>query len=69
MVFALVLERIVWGTTPPAESLFGSALIIWSAIWVSLQKNKPVVSTTTKQKVAVDEESSPLLRNGASAEE
>ncbi|OTA95653.1 hypothetical protein M434DRAFT_378516 [Hypoxylon sp. CO27-5] len=60
MVFALILERVIWGTTPPVESLFGSALIIGSAIWVSLQKNK----TPTPQKVvAVDEEQS-LLGNG-----
>ncbi|KAI0138736.1 hypothetical protein F4776DRAFT_663104 [Hypoxylon sp. NC0597] len=61
MVFALILERVVWGTTPPVESLFGSALIIGSAIWVSLQKNK----TPSPQKaVAVDEEQS-LLGNDA----
>ncbi|KAI0114712.1 hypothetical protein F4814DRAFT_290515 [Daldinia grandis] len=57
MVFALILERVVWGTTPPVESLFGSALIIGSVIWVSLQKSK----TTTKQKaLAIDEERSLL---------
>ncbi|OTB07925.1 hypothetical protein M426DRAFT_317432 [Hypoxylon sp. CI-4A] len=56
MVFALILERVVWGTTPPVESLFGSVLIIGSAIWVSLQKSK----TPTKQKPLVDEESSLL---------
>ncbi|KAI1410637.1 hypothetical protein F5Y13DRAFT_167602 [Hypoxylon sp. FL1857] len=64
MVFALILERVVWGTTPPAESLFGSALIIGSAIWVSLQKNK---TPTTQKAVAVDEEQS-LLRAGASTD-
>ncbi|KAI1143712.1 hypothetical protein F5Y05DRAFT_3720 [Hypoxylon sp. FL0543] len=57
MVFALILERVVWGTTPPVESLFGSALIIGSAIWVSLQKNKP---PTPPPAVAVDEEQSLL---------
>ncbi|KAI1763066.1 hypothetical protein GGR53DRAFT_388051 [Hypoxylon sp. FL1150] len=65
MVFALVLERIVWGTTPPAESLFGSALIIGSAIWVSLQKNK---TAPTKESV-VDEEQSLLGAAATPAEE
>ncbi|KAF5548693.1 transport protein [Fusarium mexicanum] len=41
MVFALIIERIVWGTTPPITSFVGSALIIGSAIWVSLQKKAP----------------------------
>lgn len=57
MVFALIIERVVWGTTPPIESLFGSALIIGSAIWVSLQKNKP---PTEKKDLVVDEERSLL---------
>ncbi|KAI0840361.1 hypothetical protein F5Y06DRAFT_238224 [Hypoxylon sp. FL0890] len=57
MVFALILERVVWGTTPPVESLFGSALIIGSAIWVSLQKSK---TPTTQPAVTVDEEQSLL---------
>ncbi|XXH04472.1 hypothetical protein Hte_010888 [Hypoxylon texense] len=66
MVFALVLERVVWGTTPPAESLFGSALIIGSAIWVSLQKNKVAAN---KKEPVVDEERSLLGAAAAPAEE
>ncbi|KAI5860492.1 hypothetical protein GGS23DRAFT_580348 [Durotheca rogersii] len=58
MVFALILERIVWGTTPPPESLFGSGLIIGSAIWVSLQKTK---ATTAPQKEPVPDEERSLL--------
>ncbi|KAI1402860.1 hypothetical protein F4819DRAFT_507150 [Hypoxylon fuscum] len=66
MVFALILERIVWGTTPPVESLLGSAMIIGSAIWVSLQKNK----TATKQNaLVIDEERSLLGAAGAPAED
>ncbi|KAI0844827.1 hypothetical protein F5Y00DRAFT_247775 [Daldinia vernicosa] len=64
MVFALILERVVWGTTPPAESLFGSALIIGSAIWVSLQKNK----AATKQKALVVDEERSLLGADAPTE-
>ncbi|KAI1378483.1 hypothetical protein F4677DRAFT_397006 [Hypoxylon crocopeplum] len=65
MVFALVLERMVWGTTPPVESLFGSTLIIGSAVWVSLQKNK---SGAEQKAVAINEEQS-LLRAGAPTED
>ncbi|KAH7139700.1 hypothetical protein B0J13DRAFT_504971 [Dactylonectria estremocensis] len=52
MVFALVIERVVWGTTPPLTSFLGSALIIGAAIWVSLQKKAPV----EPKKPAADEE-------------
>ncbi|KAI2615265.1 EamA-like transporter family-domain-containing protein [Hypoxylon sp. NC1633] len=65
MVFALVLERVVWGTTPPIESLFGSALIISSAIWVSLQRNKPA----TKHIAAVSDEEQSLLGDSTPTED
>ncbi|KAJ1326921.1 U3 small nucleolar RNA-associated protein 25 [Microdochium nivale] len=42
LVFTLVVERVIWGTTPPPISLAGSALIIGAAIWISLQKNSAV---------------------------
>ncbi|KAI2785578.1 hypothetical protein F4815DRAFT_453250 [Daldinia loculata] len=64
MVFALILERVVWGTTPPVESLFGSALIIGSAIWVSLQKSK----TATEHKALVVDEERSLLGADAPTE-
>ncbi|KAF4448673.1 hypothetical protein F53441_7926 [Fusarium austroafricanum] len=51
MVFALIIERVVWGTTPPLTSFIGSALIIGSAIWVTLQKKAPV-----EQRPILDEE-------------
>ncbi|KAF2636246.1 hypothetical protein P280DRAFT_435399 [Massarina eburnea CBS 473.64] len=54
LVFALVIERVIWGTTPPFQSLAGAALIIGAAIWISLQKNDPV---TEERKGPVDEES------------
>ncbi|KAH8885601.1 hypothetical protein GQ53DRAFT_695486, partial [Thozetella sp. PMI_491] len=38
LVFALIFERVIWGTTPPFASFLGGALIIGAAIWVSLQK-------------------------------
>jgi drug/metabolite transporter (DMT)-like permease len=62
LVFALILERVIWGTTPPVESFFGAALIIGAAIWVSLQKNAAAVGQQKKAN-AVDEESSLLDSN------
>ncbi|RYO86601.1 hypothetical protein DL764_008991 [Monosporascus ibericus] len=61
MVFALVVERVVWGTTPPPLSLIGAVLIIGAAIWLSLQKNHPPVA---QQKPVADEESSLLGSQG-----
>ena len=57
LVFALVIERVIWGTTPPLESFFGAALIISAAIWISLQKNPAVQQ---KKPEVVDEESALL---------
>jgi drug/metabolite transporter (DMT)-like permease len=57
LVFALVIERVIWGTTPPLESFFGAALIISAAIWISLQKNSAVQQ---KKPEVVDEESALL---------
>jgi drug/metabolite transporter (DMT)-like permease len=62
LVFALILERVVWGTSPSGWSFIGAALIIGAAAWVSLQKNK--VPAEQMRPSPVDEESS-LLGNGA----
>ncbi|KAJ4363115.1 hypothetical protein N0V83_010235 [Neocucurbitaria cava] len=58
LVFALVVERVVWGTTPPLESLAGALLIISAAVWVSLQKNS---GGAAQKKVEVVNEESSLL--------
>jgi drug/metabolite transporter (DMT)-like permease len=58
LVLALIIERVIWGTTPPIESFGGAALIIGAAIWITLQKN--TVTKAEKSKVE-DEESRPLL--------
>ncbi|KAK7751457.1 hypothetical protein SLS62_006542 [Diatrype stigma] len=62
MVFALIIERVVWGTTPPPLSLLGAVLIIGAAIWLSLQRNqKPnEEQQQQKKKPVLDEESSLL---------
>ncbi|RYO96504.1 hypothetical protein DL765_011593 [Monosporascus sp. GIB2] len=62
MVFALVVERVVWGTTPPPVSLLGAVLIIGAAIWLSLQENQ--APAVVQQKSVVDEESSLLGSQG-----
>ncbi|KAH6644957.1 hypothetical protein BKA67DRAFT_586555 [Truncatella angustata] len=62
LVFALILEKIVWGTTPAGWSFVGAVLIIGAAIWVSLQKQKkPAVEA---KPAVVDEESSLLGNTG-----
>ncbi|KAM3540090.1 hypothetical protein ARSEF1564_007006 [Beauveria bassiana] len=58
LVTALIIERLVWGSTPPAESFIGSALIIGAAVWVGLQKKVPDAEKPAR---ASDEETS-LLR-------
>ncbi|CAO2652921.1 Nn.00g023320.m01.CDS01 [Neocucurbitaria sp. VM-36] len=62
LVFALIVERVIWGTTPPVESLFGASLIIGAAIWVSLQKTS--AGAPQKKAEIVDEESSLLGSSG-----
>ncbi|KAF5024661.1 hypothetical protein F66182_3283 [Fusarium sp. NRRL 66182] len=60
MVFALIIDRVVWGTTPPPASFIGSALIIGSAIWVTLQKKAPAPQPSP----LLDEERRPLNSSG-----
>jgi drug/metabolite transporter (DMT)-like permease len=66
LVLALIIERVIWGTTPPIESFGGAALIIAAAIWITLQKNT-VVKDESKTKIA-DEENRPLLAGEQRAE-
>ncbi|KAI4681026.1 uncharacterized protein J4E88_005531 [Alternaria novae-zelandiae] len=59
LVFALVVEKVIWGTTPPAESLVGAVLIIGAAIAVSLQRS----SGKDDKKAEVVEEERRLLED------
>jgi drug/metabolite transporter (DMT)-like permease len=61
MIFALIWERLVWGTSPGVWSMVGSALILGSAVWVGVRKQKE-----TKVAPGEDEESQ---RVGLLAEE
>lgn len=63
LVLMLIIERVIWGTTPPIESFGGAALIIGAAVWVTLQKNTPAKKDGGKDKI-VDEESSLLGNAG-----
>ncbi|KAF1838294.1 hypothetical protein BDW02DRAFT_13211 [Decorospora gaudefroyi] len=59
LVFALVVERVIWGTTPPIESLVGAVLIIGAAVAVSLQR----ATSGEQNTVEVVEEERRLLGN------
>ena len=73
MVFALVVERIIWGTTPTFLSLLGASLIIGAAIWVSLQKSQATAVAASRadelqlhqlqqqKRLAVEDEENGLL--------
>ncbi|VUC23498.1 unnamed protein product, partial [Clonostachys rosea] len=56
MIWALIFERVVWGTTPPITSFIGSGLIISGAVWISLQKKAP---ETSKRQVVDEENRTP----------
>jgi drug/metabolite transporter (DMT)-like permease len=66
LVLALIIERVIWGTTPPFESFGGAAMIIGAAIWITLQKN---IGTKEKGKANVVDEESSLLSNSEEREE
>lgn len=59
LVTALVIEKVVWGTTPPVESFIGSLLIVGAAVWVGVQKKTPDVE---KKPARVPDEETSLLR-------
>ncbi|KAI9167812.1 membrane protein [Paramyrothecium foliicola] len=61
LVFALIIERVVWGTTPPFSSLLGSVFVIGAAVWVSVQKQK-----TQEQKPAPSHDEEEGLLNSES---
>ncbi|KAI1069486.1 hypothetical protein LB507_008594 [Fusarium sp. FIESC RH6] len=51
LVYAVIIDRVIWGSIPPPASFIGSALIIGSAVWVALQKKAP-----SEPKMVPDEE-------------
>ena len=72
MLFALVWERIVWGTSPGWMSIAGSTLILGSALWVTLMKSSNKKKVVDLEEVDESEEESLLAGRqdgGASFEE
>ncbi|KAI9817670.1 MAG: hypothetical protein M1826_001516 [Phylliscum demangeonii] len=53
MLFALAFDKLVWGTTPSAVSLLGSALILGSALWVAVRKSRSA-GRQAKDRTAAD---------------
>lgn len=47
MLFAVVLERIIFGVTPSLLSVLGAAIIMSSALCVALTRRPPAPNTTT----------------------
>ncbi|KAL3599897.1 hypothetical protein FPOAC2_04125 [Fusarium poae] len=60
LVYAVIIDRVIWGTTPPPASFIGSGLIIGSAIWVALQKKAP----SELKPVSDEERSAGLDKDG-----
>lgn len=60
MLFALLWERLVWGTSPGLLSICGSALILGAVLWVGVKKGR------VGEKVRVEdvEVVVPLFRDG-----
>lgn len=47
MLFALAFDKLVWNKIPGALSIFGSSLILGSALYVAVQKNSSTTKNTT----------------------
>jgi hypothetical protein len=56
MLFALTLDKLVWGTTPGALSITGSSLILGSAIYVAMHKDDPKKTKNAHDRRDRDEE-------------
>lgn len=58
MIFALVFDRVFWGSIPPLASLLGGGMILGSAVWVAVVKT----SEQQQQEQGKDEEEGISLR-------
>lgn len=58
MLFALIFDKLVFGTDPSVLSLVGSSLILGSAIYVAMQKE------TMKQRIEASKAEEQLAMNG-----
>lgn len=50
MLFALAFDKIVWNTSPGLLSILGSSLILGSALYVAVHKNKTQESPVTERR-------------------
>ena len=57
IIFALVFDRVFWGSIRPLASLLGGGMILGSAIWVALVK-----TSEQQQERGKDEEEGISLR-------
>ena len=70
MLFALAFDKIVWNTSPGIASLCGSSLILGSALYVAIVKNKPTKSNVAcegvhdEEQALMDDESSSHEESG-----
>lgn len=71
MLFALALDKWVFGVSPGWWSLAGSGLILGSAVFVGLQKDKvaPVVRGDEERGMGGEEEIAMLSREGGDRDE
>lgn len=58
MIFALIFDRVFWGSIPPLASLLGGGMILGSAVWVAVVKT----SGQQQQELGKDEEDGISLR-------
>lgn len=59
MIFALVFDRVFWGSIPPLASLLGGGMILGSAVWVAVVKTS---EQQQQQELGKDEEEGISLR-------
>lgn len=61
MLFALFWERLIWGTSPGWLSIFGSIMILGSALYVGTRKQKKAEPPAAR----TDEEVGFMERRGS----
>jgi hypothetical protein len=56
MIFALIMDKLVFGHSPELLSLIGSSLILGSAIVVAIRKAGPKQTANLDEALDIDEE-------------
>ncbi|KAL8642810.1 MAG: hypothetical protein Q9228_000550 [Teloschistes exilis] len=68
MLFALAFDKLVFDTTPSALSIFGSSLILGSALYIAIQQD-PSRKSPNKETAVTDEEISLIMANDVEIDE